>query len=198
MQVGQKLKTLLADVELEVQRIVRPGETDQQLNLVPMVELGGDQGTPVLAVAAGVVTHVGGPETGIVVTGPDGTHYNYVHVEAPNVHEQQTVTAGRTLGQIALDPGQRAHVAFAVFGPDGWVDPTPHLVGPEGVQEAPEPGPAAEEPASAPDAPPAAPEPPTPAPDMRPSLEDEAAQLRAAGWTVQPPQDRGPTAPSGQ
>jgi Peptidase family M23 len=192
MQVGQRLRTLLSDVELEVQKVV--DEAGQ------WVELGGEQGTPVQAVADGVVEHVGGPEDRILVRAADGTVYHYGHVEAPNVHEQQTVTAGRTLGQIALDPGQRAHVKFAVVSPTGPVDPTAHLTPPPdeaapaepaegsvtispdtrtvgsdtGVQVELPPAPAVEE--------------PLPEGALgQAALEDQAAALRAAGWTVEPP-----------
>lgn len=117
MQAGDRVRTDLVDgqEQLEV-----AAADDRR------VALEAEQGAWVRAVRAGVVTAAEIAPGEVIVQGDDGNTYFYGHLEATNVHVGQRVPAGRPVGQVGLDPGQRAVVEFGVHAgdPPHPVDPT--------------------------------------------------------------------------
>jgi hypothetical protein len=98
------VETNLAAVPLELVHVYSKEE--------PWLEFNGEQGTPILCVADGAVGQANGGT--IVVESAGDRFFVYEHLEGLNVHEHQTVSKGRVLGVIALDPGQRAHVRLSL------------------------------------------------------------------------------------
>lgn len=183
MQAGDRVRTdlVVGEEELEVATV------DER-----RVTLAAEQGAWVCAVRAGAVTAAEIAPGDVIVQGDDGNTYFYGHLESTNVHVGQRVTTGRPLGQVGLDPGQRAEVEFGVYNgdPPHPIDPAPLLTftnAPTDItdtllghmQVMPAPTPATDR---------------APSTAMLPRTMDDAAQLlRDQGWKVEPPSPPGAT-----
>ena len=190
MQVGDRVRTDLVDglEELEVRTPVGPGA---------VLRLAAEPGAWVRAVRPGAVTDIGVGPLGILVKGDDGNTYFYGHLESLNVHAQQRVEAGRTLGQVGLDPGQAAELWFEVIDADGTpLDPAGFLTVVAELAAAAPPlvPPDSEDPAHTQAAAEGSEPEVIPAPVPAPRSADNALaeELRARGWTVEPPAPPGP------
>lgn len=163
------------------------------------VALAAEQGDWVRAVRAGVVTAAEIAPGDVIVQGGEGNTYFYGHLESTNVHVGQRVAAGRPLGQVGLDPGQRAVVEFGVHAgdPPHPVDPAPLLTfAPEAPIEITNAG--TDTGSASPLADSVTNQLPggqvPPAVSTLPRTLDDAAQLlRDQGWQVEPPSPPGGT-----
>lgn len=116
------------------------GEVWKQVGVHRGIDIFGEQGAPVVSVAAGVVERVGwtfysGWRVG--VRGTDGRYYFYAHLRSfqPGIAEGRPVEAGRPLGTVGNSGygGEGTqdefppHLHFGLQGRGGWENPEPLL-----------------------------------------------------------------------